>query len=86
MARVSGQSYSEYVQEHILAPLGMNGATAQYPTPPELLARESLGYMYEEDAYQIFPQLLTPEDLFPAGVMRSTATDMARFMIMHLQG
>ena len=86
VARVSGQSYGEYVQEHIIAPLGMNGTTAQYPTPPELLARESLGYMYEEDAYQIFPQLLSPEDLFPAGVMRSTATDMARFMIMHLQG
>jgi CubicO group peptidase (beta-lactamase class C family) len=86
VARVSGQSYSEYVQEHILVPLGMNGTTVQYPTPPELLARESVGYMYEDDAYQIFPQLLSPEDLFPAGVMRSTATDMARFMIMHLQG
>ena len=86
VARMSGRSYSEYLQEHILSPLGMNGTTAQYPTPPELLARESLGYMYEEDAYQIFPQLLTPEDLFPAGSMRSTATDMARFMLMHLQG
>ena len=86
VARVSGQSYSEYVQEHILAPLGMNGTTAYLQTPPELRARESVGYMYEADAYQIFPQLLSPEDLFPAGVMRSTATDMARFMLMHLQG
>ena len=85
VARVSGQSFSEYVQEHILTPLGMNGTTAQYPTPSELRARESTGYMYEDDAYQVFPQLLTPEDLFPAGVMRATATDMARFMIMHLQ-
>jgi len=86
VARASGQSYSEYVQEHILTPLGMNGTTAQYPTPPELRGRESVGYMYKDDSYQIFPQLLTPEDLFPAGIMRSTATDMARFMIMHLQG
>jgi CubicO group peptidase (beta-lactamase class C family) len=85
VGRVSGQSYSQYVQEHILEPLGMEGTTALWPTPPELLARESLGYMYDEDAYQIFPQLLSPEDLFPAGVMRATATDMARFMIMHLQ-
>jgi CubicO group peptidase (beta-lactamase class C family) len=84
VARASGQSYSEYVQEHILTPLGMNSTTAQYPTPPQLRAQESVGYMYE-DAYRIFPQLLTPEDLFPAGVMRASATDMARFMIMHLQ-
>lgn len=83
VARVSGQSYSEYVQEHILTPLGMNRTTAQYPTPPELRGQESLGYRYE-DGYQVFPQLLTPEDLFPAGVMRASATDMARFMIMHL--
>lgn len=84
VARVSEQSYSEYVQEHILTPLGMNSTTAQYPTPPELRAQESVGYMYE-DGYQVFPQLLTPEDVYPAGVMRASATDMARFMIMHLQ-
>ncbi len=84
VARASGQPYSEYVQEHILDPLGMKNTTARFPTPPELRAQESVGYMYE-DAYQIFPQLLTPEDLFPAGVMRASATDMARFMIMHLQ-
>lgn len=85
VARISGKSYSQYVQEHILDPLGMEGTTALWPTPPELRERESLGYMYVGDANQIFPQLLSPEDLFPAGVMRATATDMARFMIMHLQ-
>jgi CubicO group peptidase (beta-lactamase class C family) len=84
VARVSGQSYSEYMQEHILTPLGMNDTTAQYPTPPELRTQESVGYVYE-GGYEIVPQLLTPEDLFPAGVMRASATDMARFMIMHLQ-
>lgn len=85
VARVSGESYSQYVQQHILDPLGMGGTTAQWPTPPELRARESVGYLYDDDAYQVFPQLLSHEDLFPAGAMRSTATDMARFMIMHLQ-
>lgn len=85
VARASGQSYSQYVQEHILDPLGMTSTTAQYPPPPELRAQESVGYMYE-DAYQIFPQLLSHEDFYPAGVMRASATDMARFMLMHLQG
>jgi CubicO group peptidase (beta-lactamase class C family)/membrane protease YdiL (CAAX protease family) len=86
VARVSGQAYSAYVQEHILGPLGMNDTTAYLQTPPELRGRESVGYMYDNDAYQIFPQLLSHEDLFPAGIMRSTATNMARFMIIHLQG
>ncbi|HEY5729380.1 MAG TPA: serine hydrolase domain-containing protein, partial [Anaerolineales bacterium] len=36
VARVSGQTYSQYVQEHILDPLGMNSTTAKYPTPSEL--------------------------------------------------
>lgn len=84
VARVSGQSYSQYMQEHILEPLGMNSTTAQCPTPSELRVQESVGYMYE-DGYQVFPQLLTPEDIFPAGVIRASATDMARFMMMHLQ-
>jgi len=84
VARVSGQTYSQYVQQHILDPLGMNSTTAQYPTPSALRVQESVGYMYE-DGYQIFPQLLGPEDLYPAGVMRASAKDMARFMIMHLQ-
>jgi CubicO group peptidase (beta-lactamase class C family) len=85
VARVSGQSYSEYVQEHILDPLGMQSATARWPSPPELQARESVGYMYAENGFQVFPQLLNHADLFPAGIMRASATDMARFMIAHLQ-
>jgi CubicO group peptidase (beta-lactamase class C family) len=85
VARVSGQSYSQYVQEQLLDPLGMTSTTTYSPTPMELRAQESVSYMYE-DAYQIFPQLLSHEDLFPAGVMRASATDMARFMVMHLQG
>jgi CubicO group peptidase (beta-lactamase class C family) len=85
VARVSGQSYSQYVQEHILDPLGMEHSTAQWPVPPELSAHESVGYMYEDGALQVFPSLLGPQDFFPAGVIRTSATDMARFMIAHLQ-
>jgi hypothetical protein len=73
------------VQEHILNPLGMESSTAQWPTPLNLRAQESVGYMYEDGAFQVFPRLLTHEDLFPAGIMRSTVTDVARFMIAHLQ-
>jgi len=85
VARVSGESYSQYIEEHILGPLGMKSSTASWPTPPDLRARESVGYMYEDDAFKVFPPLYGQVDLFPAGIIRTTATDMARFMIAHLQ-
>lgn len=85
VARVSGQSYSQYVQEHILSPLGMESSTAQWPTPPGLSARESVGYMYDDGAFLVFPRLLGHEAFLPTGVIRATVTDMARFMIAHLQ-
>jgi len=85
VARVSGQSYSQYVQEHILDPLGMAGSTAEWPTPPDLAPHESVGYLDQDGKLEEFPRLLGQWDLFPAGAIRATATDMARFMIAHLQ-
>jgi CubicO group peptidase (beta-lactamase class C family) len=85
VARVSGESYGQYVREHILNPLGMKSSTALWPTPPDLRARESVGYTYEDGAFQLFPRLLGPVDLFPIGAIDATVTDMARFMIAHLQ-
>ena len=82
---VSGESYSQYVQGHILNPLGMKSSTAQLLTPPDLSPRESLGYLYEDGVFQVFPRLFGHEDLFPAGIIRASVTDMARFMIAHLQ-
>ena len=86
VARVSGQPYDQYIQEHILDPLGMKGSTIQWPAPPAFEARESVGYMYDKDSFLEFPRLTSHFDLFPAGAMRATVTDMARFMIAHLQG
>jgi CubicO group peptidase (beta-lactamase class C family) len=83
--QVSGESYSQYVQAHILHPLGMESSTAQWPTPPDLSAYESMGYMYDDGAFLVFPRLLGEAAFFPTGVIRSTAMDMARFMIAHLQ-
>jgi CubicO group peptidase (beta-lactamase class C family) len=85
VGRISGESYSQYVQEHILNPLGMRNSTAQLLTPPDLSGRESVGYMYEDGAFKVFPRLFGHEDLSPAGIIRASVTDMARFMIAHLQ-
>ena len=85
VARVSEQSYDQYIQEHILDPLGMERSTAQWPIPPDLRAHESVGYMHQNGAFQVFPDLIGQPALWPAGVMRASVTDMARFMIAHLQ-
>jgi CubicO group peptidase (beta-lactamase class C family) len=97
VARVSGEPYDQYIQEHILNPLGMVHTTAQSPMPPDLRAHTSVGYTYEDGAFQVFPDTsdmgqpaleysdMGQPALVPAGDMQASATDMARFMIAHLQ-
>jgi CubicO group peptidase (beta-lactamase class C family) len=85
VARVSGQSYDQYIQEHILDPLGMAHSTALATLHPDVMAHESVGYMYENGAFRVFPKFYGPSDLAPMGFMGASTTDMARFMIAHLQ-
>ena len=85
VARVSGKPYEQYIQEHILDPLGMVHSTAQLPLPADLLAHATVGYMYKDGAIQVFPKLKGPLAMVPDGGMQASATDIARFMIAHLQ-
>ncbi|MDQ4064410.1 MAG: beta-lactamase family protein, partial [Actinomycetota bacterium] len=97
VARVSGEPYDQYIQEHILNPLGMVHTTAKPSMPPNIRAHTSVGYVYEDGAFKEFPDTsemgqpdlefsdLGQPALVPAGDMQSSATDMARFMIAHLQ-
>jgi CubicO group peptidase (beta-lactamase class C family) len=90
VAQVSGQPYEQYVQEHIFDPLRMEHSTMQRPLPPNLREHESLGYWYSDGAYQAVPKIpdfyLGQTAMNPAGGHLSSATDLARFMIAHLQG
>jgi CubicO group peptidase (beta-lactamase class C family) len=97
VARVSGEPYDQYIQENILNPLGMVHTTAQSSMPPDIRAHTSVGYTYEDGAFQVFPDTsdmgqpaleysdMGQSALVPAGDMQASATDMARFMIAHLQ-
>jgi hypothetical protein len=85
VARVSGHSYDQYIQEHILDPLGMAHSMVLAPLHPDVAAHESVGYMYEDGALQVFPKFYGPWDGAPMGFMGASATDMARYMIAHLQ-
>jgi CubicO group peptidase (beta-lactamase class C family) len=61
VARVSGEPYDQYIQEHILNPLGMVHSTARSYTaarwsmPPDMRAHTSKGYVYEDGAFRVFP-------------------------------
>ena len=85
VARVSGQPYDQYIQEHIFDPLGMTHSTARSPIPPDLRAHASVGYTYEDGAFQEFPDYTAQPALWPSGAHQASVTDMARFMIAHLQ-
>ena len=86
VARVSGQSYDQYIQEHILDSLGMVHTSVQRSQmPPEQIADAPLGYTYEDGVFKVFPKYWGQLAMVPAGAMQSTASDMARFMIGHLR-
>jgi CubicO group peptidase (beta-lactamase class C family) len=94
VARESGEPYEQYIQEHILNPLGMVHTTARPSMPPDIRAHTSVGYVYEDGAFKEFPDTssmalayadMGQPALVPAGDMQASATDMARFMIAHLQ-
>ncbi|GIG40797.1 serine hydrolase domain-containing protein [Cellulomonas phragmiteti] len=77
---VSGQPFEEYVDERVLAPLGMTSSSFAQPLPDHLAARVAQGYPTSDDAPIPFEVVGQP----PAGALSATATDMARFMLAHL--
>ncbi len=85
VARVSGQPYEQYIQEHILDPLGMAHSTVRSPMLPDLRPYASVGYTYADSAFQVYPDYVAQPALFPSGMLQASVTDMARFMIAHLQ-
>ncbi|HEY1710563.1 MAG TPA: serine hydrolase [Rhizomicrobium sp.] len=79
--RVSGEPFDQYIANHILKPLHMDHSTFAQPLPANLQpfmadgysqasAQKSVGFEYVEAA--------------PAGALSATATDMAKFMMAHL--
>lgn len=77
--RVSGLSYDDYLDQHMLQPLEMARSTSRQPLPDTLADDMSAGYR-GNDA-QPFELL----NIAPAGGISATAADMSHFMIAHLQ-
>ncbi|MEM7220107.1 MAG: serine hydrolase [Pseudomonadota bacterium] len=80
--RISGQSWSDYVDAQILEPLGMASTNTQLGMPAALRQRHAKGYRYAGERFEA-----TKFDYFgdtAAGHMSTTAADMTRFMLAHL--
>jgi CubicO group peptidase (beta-lactamase class C family) len=87
VARESGEPYDQYIQGHILDPLGMVHTTARSPIPQDIHEHSSAGYTYKEGAFKAFPDYseMGQPAMAPAGGIQASATDMARFMIAQLR-
>jgi len=80
--RVSGQSFDDYLDQHIFAPLEMKHSSFRQPLPGPLLAMMSNGYKLGSDEK---PKAYEFINMAPAGSLAATGADMGRFMIAHLQ-
>src|SRR5690348_2764459 len=80
--RVAGEPLDKYIQQHILAPLGMHHSTFTQPLPPELAPLLAKGYVAASDGKPKPFELVNPA---PAGAMTASPLDMANFMIAQLQ-
>ena len=81
---VSGMPFELYIEENIFKPLGIEHSTFRQPLPEPLAPNMSTGYTYKNGAFKEEKfELLN--GMAPAGGLSACATDMAKFMIAHLQ-
>jgi len=77
--RVSGESFEDYVREHVLEPAGMDSSTFDQPLPERLAGRMANGYKTTGGRAQPFELIDSP-----AGGMTTSGTDAGRFMLAML--
>ncbi|MEZ4829355.1 MAG: serine hydrolase domain-containing protein [Bacteroidia bacterium] len=80
---ISGIPFEEYVEKNIFAPLQMKYSTFRQPQPEALRDHVSEGYAWTDgEFYMGDPEFI---QVGPAGILASSADDMAKFMLAHLQ-
>ncbi|WP_147333126.1 serine hydrolase domain-containing protein [Archangium gephyra] len=82
--QVSGQPFEQYLRENVLEPLGMRRTFFRRTVPPALADDMALGHTVEKGSPRAWP--LDQVVVASSGSMLTTATDLARFMLAHLQG
>lgn len=81
--QVSGIPFVQYIDKNIFQPLEMRRSTFLQPPPPALASELAVGYQYQKGNFKAVPYLYL--NIAPAAALQTTATDMAHFMIAHLQ-
>jgi CubicO group peptidase (beta-lactamase class C family) len=83
--RVSGRRYEDYLDEHILQPLGMARSSA---TLARTLAEENVTAVYAKHAGEVYrsPSWFHARAIIPTGQVRSTVLDLIRYLEMYRNG
>lgn len=81
--KITGVSFHKYIQENIFKPLEMNQSSFSQPLPDQLNQNLAIGYKYHKGKFipRPFGYFQSP----PAGSLSATPTDIAHFLIAHLQ-
>jgi CubicO group peptidase (beta-lactamase class C family) len=82
VASVAGKTWEEVIEQRLLSPLQMKNTLVRQPPKDKLPDTMSRGYKWEDGRYK--PEEFEYVPLSPAGAMSASATDMAHFMIAHL--
>jgi CubicO group peptidase (beta-lactamase class C family) len=81
--QISGEPFDEYVDRHILEPLGMRHSTARQHLSERLSKNLAASYQRVNGTLEHLPREYF--ELLPAAGISATATNMGHFMIAHLQ-
>ncbi len=81
---ISGLPFETYVKDYIFNPLRMTHSTFVQPLPADLAEHMSVGYKFENGVLKA-DEFELIHGMTPAGSMSASGTDMARFMIAHLE-
>jgi CubicO group peptidase (beta-lactamase class C family) len=81
VTRTAGMSLDDYLDKFLFAPLDMKHATFRQPLPEAMRADMSLGYPRASEEAKPY-EFVTAA---PAGSLAASGSDMAHFMIAHLQ-
>ncbi len=82
VARASGLSFDDYIDQRIFAPIGMTRSTFRQPLPDRLKPLMSSGYATSTEKAKPFELVIAA----PAGSLSATGADMGKFMMAHLNG
>jgi CubicO group peptidase (beta-lactamase class C family) len=84
---VSGEPYHQYMKRHILRPLGMNQSGFLWPAdlPAHMATRVAVGYKVENNQRKRMTRDEGDFACTPAANLLTTADEMTRFMLAHLQ-